>query len=121
MYRVWDFELKSRSSSEQIAQFMESLLSCWSQIVGKKLASTTRPLAFTGGKARLLLVLADPVVTPPWGGWSHLSTQESERRTFTHFRAAINKAVAPHEVAHIDFIAEENTERSASWDPSAHP
>ena len=50
IYRVWDFEVKGRPSSEQIDQFMEALLSCWSEIVGKKLASSTRPLAFTGKK-----------------------------------------------------------------------
>jgi len=87
---------------------MITLLSDWSHIVGKELASITRPLALTGKKARRLFVSADAAFIPPWGGWSHLSTQEVERRTFTQFRAAINKAIAPHEVDHIDFTTEEN-------------
>lgn len=119
MYRKWDFDAKSRPSSEQIAQFMETLQSRWSEIVGHEIASIRRPLAFTGDKARRLLVLADSSVTPPWGGWSYLSTQESERRTFTHFRAAINKVIAPHEVDHINFIIEENARNSGDTIPNA--
>jgi hypothetical protein len=114
MYREWDFEVKTRPSPDQIAQLMEILLSRSSEIVGKEVDSSKRPLGFTGKKARRLLVLADPTVTPPWGGWSHLSTQKLERRTFTHFRAEINRAIPPHEVDHIEFI--EDAERNASWD-----
>jgi hypothetical protein len=40
------------------------------------------------------------------GGWAHLSSAESERRTFTQFRASVNKAISPHEIEHIDFINE---------------
>ncbi len=116
MYHAWDFEAKSRPSSEQIPKLMDALLSRWSEIVGNEIGSITRPLAFTGEKARRLLVFADAAFTPPWGGWSHLSKQESKRRTFTHFRAAINKAVAPHEVDHIDFTTDKNTEQAAPPD-----
>ena len=116
MHRAWDFEAKSRPASEQIAQFMDTLLSRGSEIVGNEIGSITRPLAFTGEKARRLLVFADAVFTPPWGGWSFLSKQESERRTFTHFRAAINKAIAPHEVDHIDFTTDESAEQGAPAD-----
>lgn len=114
MYRPWDFEAKSRPPSNQLAQLVDTLLFRWPDIVGNELASVTRPLGFTGEKARRLLVLASATAAPPWGSWSHLSTQESKRRTFTHFRAAINKAIAPHEVDHIDFTTENNTEQSAS-------
>ena len=109
MYRAWDFEAKNRPTSEQIKKHKDTLLSQWSEIVGNEIASITHPIAFTGKKARRLLVLADDNTNPPWGGWRHLSTQESKRRTFTHFRAAINKAIAPHEVDHIDFITEDDT------------
>jgi hypothetical protein len=110
MYCAWDFEAKSRPSSEQTAQLMDVLLSRWSEIVGNEIGSITRPLAFTGEKARRLLVFADAAFTPPWGGWSYLSKQETERRTFTHFRSAINRAISPHEVDHIDFTIGENAE-----------
>jgi hypothetical protein len=110
MYRPWDFETKARPPSEHIAAYMDTLRSRWSEIVGVELAGITRPLAFTGEKARRLLVLADGTVTPPWGGWLHLSEEESARRTFTRFRTDVNNAIAPHEVDHIDFAIETNTE-----------
>ncbi|MBK6631442.1 MAG: hypothetical protein IPG33_10575 [Betaproteobacteria bacterium] len=86
---------------------MDILFSRWAEIVGNELANVTRPLLFTGEKARRLLILANATSTPPWGSWS-LSTQESKRRTFSHFRAAINEAIAPHEVDHIDFTFTDN-------------
>lgn len=116
MYRPWDFETKSPPPSDQLAQLTDILLSRWPEIVGTELASVTRPLAFTGEKARRLLVQAKAATTPPWGSWSRLSTQESKRRTFTHFRAAINKAIAPHEVDHIDFTTEDSAEQGAPKD-----
>lgn len=109
MYREWDFKVNTRPSSDQIAERMEVLRSRRSEIAGKELAISMRPLAFTGKRARRLLVLADPLATPPWGGWSRLSKQESGRRTFTRFRSAINKAIAPHEADHIDFLTGEST------------
>ena len=42
--------------------------------------------------------------------YTYLSSVESERRTFTQFRASVNKAISPHEVDHIDFITEEIAE-----------
>ncbi len=108
IYRAWDFKAKSHPSPEQIAELMDILLSHWSEIVGDEIGTFTRPLAFTGEKARRLLVFANGAYAPPWGGWSYLSTQESERRTFTRFRAAINKTIAPHEVDHVDFTTDEN-------------
>jgi len=114
MHRPWDFDAKSCPSLVQIEQFMETLVSRWSEIVGQEIASVTRPLAFTGEKARRLLVVADASVTPPWGGWAHLSTRESKRRTFTRFRAAINRELAPHEVDHIDFTVKEGTQPDAA-------
>jgi hypothetical protein len=116
MYREWDFQAKSRPSPEQIAKLMNILLSHWSEIVGDEIGAFTSPLAFTGEKARRLLISADAAYTPPWGGWSHLSTQESERRTFTRFRAAINKAIAPHEVDHVDFTIGENAQSGSRGD-----
>jgi hypothetical protein len=107
MYRAWDFEEKDRPTTGQIKQHMDTLLSHWSEIVGNEIASITSPFRFTGRKARRLL--ADAAVTPPWGGWSHLSMQESKRRTFTMFGEAINKAITPHEVDHIDFIDRDDT------------
>lgn len=106
MYRLWDFDSKGRPSSEEIAQHFETLVSHWSEIVGSELAHITHPLIFTGEKARRLLVHADGASRPPWGGWSHLSSVETERRAFTRFRGAINNTIAPHEVDHVDFTTD---------------
>jgi hypothetical protein len=122
MYRAWDSEAKSRPSSEQLARLMDTLQSRWSEIVGNEIGGFTHPLAFTGEKARRLLVHANADSNPPWGGWSYLAKQESARRTFTDFRAAINRAIAPHEVDHIDFTTDENAEQGAQADrPKSGP
>ena len=116
MYRSWDFETKNRPSPEALKGYMEILLTRWPEIAGKELSIITRPVVFTGNKARRLLVKADAALKPPWGGWCHLSNVESERRAFTSFRASVNEAISPHEVDHIDFIADEIAEQSAPAD-----
>jgi len=111
MYRPWNFETKKRPSNEELEEFMQTLLMRWPEITGKELSGMTRPLSFKGKKARRLLVKADVASKPPWGGWAYLSNDESERRTFTKFRASINKAISPHKVDHIDFITDKIAER----------
>lgn len=117
MYRPWDFEAKHRPAANQIAECLKTLVSHWQEIVAPQLACVSRPLRFTGAKARRLLVWADNNARAPWGGWSYRSAVQSERRTFTCFRASINKAIAPHHVDHIDFItdglAEKDMERNS--------
>src|SRR3990172_3725213 len=103
MYLPWDYKTKNRPSSEQISKSMGILLSRWHDIIGPELSKITRPKSFTGEKARRLLVSVIGEGTPPWGGWFHLSKQESARRAFTRFRKAVNETIAPHEVDHIDF------------------
>lgn len=105
-YRPWDFESKVRPTSEELTKYFEYVSAHWAEIAGSRLATITRPLAFTGKKARRLLVQAEARAIPPWGGWTHLSNGALKRRTFTRFRAAVNKAIAPHEVDHVDFITE---------------
>ena len=110
MYRSWDYETKDRPPSEHLEKSMETLMSQWPKIAGEELSRITRPASFTGRKARRLLVQVDAASNPPWGGWAHLSQVESERRAFTEFRASVNKAISPHEVDHIDFVADEIAE-----------
>jgi hypothetical protein len=113
MYRPWDFARKDRLPSNQLAEHLETLKSRWQDVAGPELARVTRPLTLTGAKARRLLVQADGAARPPWGGWSHLSAVESERRTFTRLRASINTALAPHEIDRIDFTTEGHAEPGA--------
>jgi hypothetical protein len=103
MYRPWDSEPKPTPSSDTINRHFEVLSSNWTEIVGADLGKVTRPLFFSGKKARRLLVQANPDLQPAWGNWQFLSNAEGERRAFTQFRAAINRAIEPHEVDHIDF------------------
>ena len=112
MYRPWDFEAKIRPSSDQLAQFIATLLSRWPEVVGNELASVTRPLAFTGEKARRLLVFANATATPPMGELDASFNARNQTTNFHSFWAAINKAIAPHEIDHIDFIAEDNAEKA---------
>ena len=105
-YRPWNFKSKMRPPSEDILKCFDYLAAHWIDIAGSSLAKVTRPQAFTGNKARRLLVLADGTAVPPWGAWTYLSPDEEERRTFTRFRSAVNKAIAPHEVDHIEFVTE---------------
>jgi hypothetical protein len=104
--RPWDFEEKARPAARDLERHLESLQCNWRDIVGAGLGHITHPLRFTGRKARRLLVVASRLASPPWGGWSELCSEQTGRRTFTQFRAAINKTISPHEVDHIDFITE---------------
>jgi hypothetical protein len=105
-YRPWDFIAKVRPTKEELTKCFEYMSAHWADIAGSRLASVTRPLTFTGKKARRLLVQAEEKAVPPWGRWTYLSTDEQERRTFTRFRAAVNEKIAPHEVDHIEFVTE---------------
>jgi hypothetical protein len=110
-YRPWDFEAKVRPPEDELGKHLEYLASQWAVVAGASLVTVTQPMAFTGKKARRLLVCADTTATPPWGGWMYRSPDEAKRRTFTQFRAAINKAISPHEVDHIEFATEKRLGR----------
>lgn len=108
MYLPWRSDPKPAPNGENIQSAMAILLREWPAIAGSELARITRPLPFAGKKKRRLAVKADGEQVPPWGGWNHLAPGE-ERRAFTRLRCAINKAIAPLEVDHIDF------EPSTDW------
>ena len=110
MYLSWDFEEKNRPSDEVLRHSMDVLGAEWQEVAGRELARVTRPLKFTGKKARRLLVEVKSGSSPPWGSWTRLSEVKSERRTFTRFRTAINTAISPHEVDHVEFIVAEDVE-----------
>jgi hypothetical protein len=112
-YRQWDTEAKVRPPEEELAKHFEYLSAHWVDVAGLDLSMVTRPVAFTGKKARRLLVQAEGEAIPPWGGWFDRSTEEAKRRTFTRFRSAVNKAIAPHEVDHIDFVTDEEQARAS--------
>jgi hypothetical protein len=94
---------RRRPSHEEVDQALQRLIADWRDIVWLELGEITQPLKFTGRKKRRLLVLAVASTSPPWGTWSERS-KPHRRMTFTSFRAAINAAIAPHEVDHIEFV-----------------
>lgn len=104
MSRPWDFETKSRPTPDVLERNLQTLVREWPKIVGNELAAITHPVTFTGKKARRLLVRANNRTLPPWGGWTQRSSVESERRTFTNFRSAINAWISPHQVDHVEFL-----------------
>jgi hypothetical protein len=103
IYRSWDFSSKSRPEHDTITLALERLADEWS-CVADGFSSYTKPLGFTGAKARRLVVGVSSDDAPPWGAWDSLSDIESKRRIFTAFRQAVNQVIKPLEVDHIDFI-----------------
>lgn len=104
VYREWNSDPKIRPTSNDLDKYMHILTSHWLEIVGLEAGSITRPIKFTGTKARRLLVWADNNHPAPWGNWFERSNDKAKRITFTKFRTAINAAITPHEVDHIDFM-----------------
>ena len=102
MYLPWSFHSKAVPDVDSVTAALSILLKNWPSIVGSNLGQMTKPLRFTGQKKRRLVVKADAEQIPPWGGWNHLAPGE-ERRAFTRLRSAINQAIAPLVVDHIDF------------------
>jgi hypothetical protein len=119
MYRAWDFSSKARPDQEALTQALQRLAEEWSSIAGG-FSSHTRPLGFKGAKARRLIVGVCSDQPPPWGSWDSLSTIDSKRRIFTAFRMAVNDAIKPLEVDHIDFIIT-NTEQDGDGQSATHP
>lgn len=108
MYRTWDFQPRNKPDALVLDSLLKTLISRWTEIAGPDISPITRPLQFDGTKARRLVVLAKPSATPPWGSWTQLAHDGEKRRTFTRFRAAVNAAIVPHEVDHIDFQVEQS-------------
>lgn len=106
MFRAWAFGKKRPPESEQLRRYLNDLRLRWLEISGDEIGSTTRPLAFTGRTARRLLVRFDEAAKAPWDEWGRLSPIKTERYVFTLLRRAVNAAIAPHEVDHIDFTTQ---------------
>ncbi len=103
MYLEWNHDPKPRIEVAERAEAVEVLRSNWVAVVGDDLGSITSPVSLTGAKGRRLLVAVNSERKPPWGSWTTLAPDE-RRRFFTAFRAAVNRAISPLEVDHIDFV-----------------
>jgi hypothetical protein len=109
MYLDWDFTPKRAPSDQECQHALDVLMEAWDSIAAE-MAHATWPLRFSGAKRRRLVVLADRMVTPPWGGWGWRAAGEA-RRAFTRFRQRVNAAIAPLHVDHIDFDARQEFPR----------
>jgi hypothetical protein len=105
MYLPWSFKRKPCPEPGALAACMARLRSAWPETAGPDIAPCTAPVAFTGAKARRLLVAVTGYTSPPWGDWARLPADAQRRRVFTRLRAAINGVVSPHQVDHVDFEA----------------
>src|SRR5262249_34491866 len=95
---------RKRPTPEERKRCFKSLASNWVEIVGEEIGRVTRPLRLTGKKGGRLVVYADANVRPPWGSWFGFAPPSPS--AFTKFRAALNKAVAPHKIDHVDFTTD---------------
>lgn len=102
IYLAWNFEVKPIPDAGSVRTALALLIKDWLTIVGSEMDSMTKPLRFTGKKKRRLVVKADAAQVPPWGSWNHLG-RGADRRAFTRLRWAINQAISPLTVDHIDF------------------
>lgn len=105
MYRDWNTKPTRRPEHSALEDALRKLRASWAA-VASGIAEFTEPIAFTGKRARRLLVVVTKRSQPPWGDWDRLSCNEEKRRKFTVFRRAVNDLVAPLEVDHIDFKIE---------------
>ena len=105
MYLPWKFEPEPIPSAASIEAALTRLTEAWDNVAGE-LSEYSRPCRITGSKARRLVVALSPSAPPPpWGDWKKLPQDES-RRSFTKLRQAINAAIAPVEIDHVEFESE---------------
>lgn len=96
----WNSEPRARPTQEQVSAALATLQSAWHKIAGEALGTHTRPFAITGKKKRRLVVKMNAAFVPEWGAWDSC---ELAPVVFRKFRLAVNAAIAPVEVDHIDF------------------
>lgn len=111
MHLPWNFAPKPLLSADDRERALRILQENWMTIVGRELGVTTKPIKISGAKGRRLIVAVRTSGLPPWGSWTALAFDD-RRRSFTVFRAAINRAISPAEVDHIDFIQESKRDES---------
>lgn len=119
MYLPWSFDAKERPGAAALNQALVKLKENWESIAGPELAAITAPLGFTGAKKRRLLLQADGLKKPPWREWDRLGSGDRRRR-FTAFRKAVNDAIAPLMVDHIDFLTSSEDTGCHSGQPEKH-
>lgn len=100
----WTSDPKPKMNLETASMLIKQLIANWDNIAGPELSAVTLPHRFAGTKGCRLLVFAKRDVSPPWDTWTMLDRDKNKRSLFTRLRAAVNAAIKPVEVHHIDFI-----------------
>jgi hypothetical protein len=102
----WNLEPQDpaqKPDHELITEKLAKLKDDWNSIAGIEIAAHTRPVRFSGKKRRRLVISKDESdFNPPWGSWWTIKSHRKE--AFSLFRRAVNKAIDPHHIDHIDFI-----------------
>lgn len=102
-YEFYDLTTKVKPQNEEIKLYLETLIKKWSEILNYDFFVNTRPISFSGAKARRLIVEYNSSYIAPWGSWSnHLVNGRPS--LFTELRQNVNDLIHPHGVDHIDFI-----------------
>jgi hypothetical protein len=101
-YQFYDYDVKARPSDIEVNNAMAILKKDWLNIVGTGMGEHTEPYKFSGKKQRRLMVKVNSEFVPPWGSWKHIDSTKQE--VFRAFRKAINSAIKPVYVDHVDFI-----------------
>jgi hypothetical protein len=96
-----------RPSDEELASLTQKITNHWSEISGRD-SEFTKPLSFSGTKARSLIVEYDKDTLPSWGTWGnepggYHDQKFTDKSTFTALRRRINDAIHPHKVDHVVF------------------
>jgi hypothetical protein len=95
----------AKPSSEELNNALKLLAENWSDILSPDFGINTKPISFSGTKAKELVVSYKPSYSPPWGSWvNHLANGKPSK--FSELRSNVNKIIAPLAVDHITFKAE---------------
>ncbi len=97
----------TRPADDELTNLIEKLSIQWDQIAGVD-SVFTRPLNFSGAKARSLTVEFDTDELPSWGTWGnepggYHDQHFTNKASFTVLRQRINDAVQPHKIDHVVF------------------
>jgi hypothetical protein len=96
-----------RPADDALNKLIEKLSFHWTEIAGVD-SGFTKPLNFTGAKARSLIVEFDTDELPSWGTWGnepggYHDQNFTHKDSFTALRKKINDAIQPHKIDHVVF------------------
>ncbi len=98
------FAPKEKPGKEILEKALNYVTENWTKIAGSLISQATKPLNFSGKKARRLNIqVINDEVRPPWGSWWSLKNSNNPK-SFTLFRESVNKSITSHSIDHIFFL-----------------